>query len=95
LTREGIDASQAIHCRAVGIAALAALAAPAAAQTVVKIGVINSNSGFLAQPGDEMEKGMALYVKSTRKTCRPASRSSSSGATTPPRPRPASGWRRS
>ncbi|HEY4747811.1 MAG TPA: ABC transporter substrate-binding protein, partial [Steroidobacteraceae bacterium] len=49
------------------LAALAALAAPAAAQTVVKIGVINSNSGFLAQPGDEMEKGMALYVKEHEK----------------------------
>src|SRR3977135_3906412 len=50
-----------------GLAALAALAAPAAAQTVVKMGVINSNSGFLAQPGDEMEKGMALYVKEHEK----------------------------
>lgn len=45
-------------------AILAALlaAAPAAAQTV-KIGVINSFSGFLAQPGDEMEKGIELYAK--------------------------------
>src|SRR5712671_2582427 len=49
------------------LSVLAALAAPAAAQTVVKIGVINSNSGFLAQPGDEMEKGMALYVKEHEK----------------------------
>ena len=54
-----------------GLAALAALAAPAAAQTVVKIGVINSNSGFLAQPGDEMEKGMALYVKEHEKDLPP------------------------
>ena len=54
-----------------GFAVLAALAAPAAAQTVVKIGVINSNSGFLAQPGDEMEKGMALYVKEHEKDLPP------------------------
>ena len=41
---------------------LAALAAcvppPVAAQTVVKIGVVNSFSGFLAGPGDEMQKGI-------------------------------------
>src|SRR5579864_2819695 len=35
----------------------------AAAQTVVKVGVINSYSGFLAQPGDELEKGLSLYLK--------------------------------
>jgi branched-chain amino acid transport system substrate-binding protein len=33
------------------------------AQTVVKIGIINSFSGFLAAPGDEMQKGMDLYAK--------------------------------
>lgn len=46
-------------------AALAALtlAMPAAAQTAIKIGFINSYSGFLAQPGDEMDKGVDLYVK--------------------------------
>src|ERR1700676_2468121 len=49
------------------LSGLVALAAPAAAQTVVKIGVVNSNFGFLAQPGDEMEKGMALYVKEHEK----------------------------
>ena len=46
---------------------LAALAAcvppPVAAQTVVKIGVVNSFSGFLAAPGDEMQKGIDLYAK--------------------------------
>jgi len=47
-------------------AAASALATPAAAQTV-KIGVVNSYSGFLAQPGDEMDKGMALYVKEHEK----------------------------
>lgn len=44
-----------------GVAAALAVAAPATAQTV-KIGVINSFSGFLAQPGDEMEKGIELYL---------------------------------
>src|SRR5258705_6419865 len=53
------------------LSGLATLAAPAAAQTVIKIGVINSNSGFLAQPGDEMEKGMALYVKEHEKDLPP------------------------
>jgi ABC-type branched-subunit amino acid transport system substrate-binding protein len=46
---------------------LAALAAcvppPVAAQTVVKIGVVNSFSGFLAGPGDEIQKGIDLYAK--------------------------------
>jgi branched-chain amino acid transport system substrate-binding protein len=41
--------------------AIGALAAPARAQTEVKIGFINSYSGFLAQPGDEMDKGVMLY----------------------------------
>lgn len=35
----------------------------ASAQTVVKIGVINSRSGFLAAPGDEMQKGIDLFAK--------------------------------
>jgi branched-chain amino acid transport system substrate-binding protein len=38
----------------------------ASAQTV-KIGLINSNTGFLAQAGDEMEKGISLYVKAHEK----------------------------
>ena len=33
------------------------------AQTTVKIGIVNSFSGFLAGAGDEMQKGMDLYVK--------------------------------
>ena len=40
----------------------ALVAAPATAQTV-KIGVIMSYSGFLAAAGEEMDKGVALYVK--------------------------------
>ena len=43
------------------------LAPPALAQTHIKIGFINSYSGFLAQPGDEMDKGVALYVKEHEK----------------------------
>ena len=39
----------------------AALGAPAMAQTEIKIGLINSYSGFLAQPGDQMDKGILLY----------------------------------
>jgi branched-chain amino acid transport system substrate-binding protein len=57
------------------IAALAVFAAastmPAAAETRVKIGFINSYSGFLAQPGDEMDKGVALYVKEHEKELPP------------------------
>ena len=55
---------------AVAVAALAGMAVaagtPAQAQTV-KIGLINSNTGFLAQAGDEMEKGINLYVKTHEK----------------------------
>ena len=43
------------------ILAVGAFIAPAQAQTEVKIGFINSYSGFLAQPGDEMDKGVMLY----------------------------------
>jgi branched-chain amino acid transport system substrate-binding protein len=53
----------------VALAALLA-AAPATAQTV-KIGVILSYSGFLAQAGDSMEKGLSLYVKTHEKDLPP------------------------
>ncbi len=46
-------------------------AVPAAADTHIKIGFINSYSGFLAQPGDEMDKGVALYVKEHEKELPP------------------------
>ena len=36
---------------------------PAGAETIVKVGVINSRSGFLAAPGDEMQKGIELYAR--------------------------------
>ena len=39
------------------------LRAPARATTVIKIGLINSLSGFLGPPGDELQKGMELYAK--------------------------------
>src|SRR6516164_8034588 len=42
---------------------IAGAAPPANAQTAVKIGIVNSFSGFLAAPGDEMQKGMDLYAK--------------------------------
>lgn len=53
---------------AVAVLAGVALAAgtPAPAQTI-KIGLINSNTGFLAQAGDEMDKGISLYVKTHEK----------------------------
>lgn len=50
---------------------LAALVAPASADTHIKIGFINSLSGFLAQPGDEMDKGVSLYVKEHEKDLPP------------------------
>ena len=37
----------------------------------IKIGFINSYSGFLAQAGDEMEKGIDLYVKEHEKDLPP------------------------
>jgi branched-chain amino acid transport system substrate-binding protein len=48
-----------------GVVALAGMTS-AHAQTV-KIGLINSNTGFLAQAGDQMEKGISLYVKTHEK----------------------------
>jgi branched-chain amino acid transport system substrate-binding protein len=42
----------------------------AAAQTI-KIGLINSYSGFLAQAGDEMEKGINAYIKAHEKDLPP------------------------
>jgi len=47
---------------AVLVGALLVAAQPATAKTI-KIGIINSYSGFLAQPGDELDKGLSLYAK--------------------------------
>jgi branched-chain amino acid transport system substrate-binding protein len=46
---------------------------PASAQTI-KIGLINSYTGFLAQAGDEMEKGINLYIKEHTKDLPPGVR---------------------
>ena len=53
------------HIKLLAAATLAAAFAAGAAdaQTTVKIGIVNSFSGFLAAPGDEMQKGMDLYAK--------------------------------
>jgi branched-chain amino acid transport system substrate-binding protein len=52
------------RCRLlIGAAAAAMLTTTAASAQTVKIGIILSYSGFLAQGGDSMEKGLALYVK--------------------------------
>ena len=44
-------------------AALALSPAPLAAQTVVKIGLINSYTGFVGQAADEAQKAIDLYLK--------------------------------
>src|SRR5438874_4743145 len=36
---------------------------PAAAQTVVKVGLINSYTGFVAQAADQAQKAIDLYIK--------------------------------
>src|SRR5579864_1606186 len=54
-----------------GLAAMAAAASPAAAQTVVRIGLISSYSGFVAQGGDQGQKGIDLYVKEHTKDLPP------------------------
>ena len=41
----------------------AALLSPAAQADTVKVGIINSYSGFVAQAADEMQKGIDLYAK--------------------------------
>ena len=41
------------------------------AQTVVKVGVINTYSGSEAQTGDMMDKGIKLYVKEHQKDLPP------------------------
>ena len=46
-----------------GIVALTVLPGTAAAQTVVKIGWINSFTGFVAQAADEAQKAADLYLK--------------------------------
>jgi branched-chain amino acid transport system substrate-binding protein len=58
---------------ALSVAVLAVVfgAPQADAQTVVKVGVINTYSGPEAQTGDQMDKGMKLYVKEHEKDLPP------------------------
>ena len=56
---------------AAALAALVLLPDRGAAQTVVKIGVINSYTGFVAQAGDLGQKGMDLYRKEHEKDLPP------------------------
>jgi branched-chain amino acid transport system substrate-binding protein len=55
---------------AVAVAVVGIVSSPAAAQTI-KIGLINSYSGFLAQAGDQMQKGIDLYIKEHEKELPP------------------------
>ena len=52
------------------LAAGAGFSAPLAAQTV-KVGLINSYTGFVAQPADQGQKGFDLYVKEHEKDLPP------------------------
>src|SRR5499427_5872524 len=52
------------------VAAVASWPAPLAAQTV-KIGLINSFTGFVAQPADQGQKGSDLYFKEHEKDLPP------------------------
>ena len=56
---------------AAGGLALALSPIPAAAQTVVKIGLINSYTGFVAQAADEAQKAIDLYIKEHEKDLPP------------------------
>jgi branched-chain amino acid transport system substrate-binding protein len=55
-------------------AALLLAAADASAETVVKVGVINTYSGTEAQAGEEIDKGLRLYVKEHEKDLPPGVR---------------------
>src|SRR5260370_4897671 len=55
---------------AIAALTVAASTIAASAQTI-KIGLINSYSGFLAQAGDQMQKGIDLYVKEHEKDLPP------------------------
>ena len=48
---------------AVALMSLALVARPAPAQTVVKVGLISSYTGFVAQAADEGQKAIDLYLK--------------------------------
>jgi branched-chain amino acid transport system substrate-binding protein len=50
---------------------LTAVATFSASAQAIKIGLINSYSGFLAQAGDQMQKGIDLYIKEHEKDLPP------------------------
>ena len=75
-------------------AAGASLPLSLAAQTV-KVGLINSYTGFAAQPADQGQKGFDLYTKEHAKELPPGVKIELLRATTPPIRKSASGWRRS
>jgi branched-chain amino acid transport system substrate-binding protein len=56
---------------AAAVALMVITSAPSASAQTVKIGLINSYSGFLAQAGDQMQKGIDLYVKEHEKELPP------------------------
>ena len=62
--------SLSVRTCAVAVALAGLASSPAAAQTI-KIGLINSYSGFLAQAGDQMQKGIDLYIKEHEKELPP------------------------
>src|SRR5216684_3775542 len=53
------------------LAGAALVPTPAAAETVVKIGLINSYTGFVAQAGDQGQKAIDLYFKEHEKDLPP------------------------
>src|SRR6516162_2068980 len=53
------------------VAAAASLAGTLAAAQTVKIGLINSYTGFVAQPADQGQKGTDLYIKEHEKDLPP------------------------
>src|ERR1700693_5162951 len=59
-----------VRALAAAVTGLALLSLPAAAQTV-KIGFINTYSGPFAQAGDELDKGVRLYIKEHEKDLPP------------------------
>jgi branched-chain amino acid transport system substrate-binding protein len=61
---------------AIGIAIAAALnlTVPARAETVIKVGLINSSTGFLAQAADQAQKAIDLYLKLHEKDLPPGVR---------------------
>src|SRR5919204_987483 len=56
---------------AIALAALVLTTRPSTAQTNVKIGLINSYTGFVAQPADQAQKAIDLYLKLHQKDLPP------------------------